>query len=473
MKEVTRGEQPEQAAMPMKIGLVGWGVETKSAYRYFGPANSFVIGNEEPRDDFPDAENVEIHALEQKRNPGLVGNVPDLSYLDYYDDCELVIYQGATRKNLEKKFPEDHPFWQKAKTTLHILFEKSPTTNIVGVTGTKGKGTTTTLIYEMLKAKSENAFLGGNIGIPVLDFLGELSADSWVVLELSNFQLYKFPYSPHIAVHLMMMPEHIDEWHKTMEDYVLAKRNICSHQTTKDFVIYLPSNDYSFDNAQSSSGTRIPYTTSPGARIDGDGYLVINNELICNRSEFKLLGAHNEENICAAVSATWQVHHDIPAIRTVVKSFSGLEHRLELAGEIDGVKYYDDSFGTTPDTALVAMNAFEQPKIMIIGGHDKGNPMEQMTARLAASDIKHVIFIGTTGASLREMAISQGLDAKKTTFKSDGNSWTMPEIIDTARALAQPDDIVLLSTGSASFGLFKDYKDRGIQFQEAVKKLLK
>lgn len=455
----------------MRIGLVGWGVETQNAYRYFGDHHEYIIGNEEPRDDFPEGPNVTVHALPDKRPPGLAGNVANLSYLDHYDDCDLVIYQGATLKNLERKFPADHPFWAKAKSILHIFFEESPTRNIIGVTGTKGKGTTTTLTAKLVAAGGFDVQVGGNIGIGVLDLLPHLQKDSWVVLELSNFQLYKFPYSPHIAVHLMMTREHVDEWHKTMEDYVAAKRNIFAHQSSDDVAIFYPKNQYSATNAEASAGTHIPYGEAPGAFVDTQGLLRIDDAIICRREEFGLLGAHNEQNICAAVTAAWQVHHDSSAMAAVVREFSGLEHRLELIRELDGVRYYDDSFGTTPDTAIVAMDAFTAPKVMIIGGHDKGNPFDDLAARLGAADIRHVIFIGTTARVLYDLALQAGLLADRATVRDDGNSWTMPEIVATARQKATTGDVVLLSTGCASFGLFKDYKDRGNQFRQCVNAL--
>lgn len=451
----------------MKIGLVGWGVETQSAYRYFGPENHYVIGNEEPRNDFPDSPNVQIYFLSEERAPGLVGNVADLSYLDHFADCDLIFFQGAARKNLEKKFPIADDFWAKAKTTLDIFFEESLSKNIIGVTGTKGKGTTTTLIAKLVEASGLPVVIGGNIGVPVLDLLTDIGPDTWVVLELSSFQLYKFNHSPHIAVHLMMLREHIDEWHKTMEDYVEAKRNIFQHQKEDDIAIYLPTDQYSKSNASFSKGKKIPYFAEPGAYIE-DNKVVIDGQSLIGCDQVGLLGAHNLQNICAAVTASWVVHQDIDIYEKVLSEFHGLEHRLQLAGEVDGAKYYDDSFGTTPDTSIVAMNSFEGPKVMIIGGHDKGNPMEEMCARLAGEDISHVIFVGTTGTKLRQMSIDAGLNPDKTTLKEDGNSWTMEEIVRTAKDHASPGDVVLLSTGSASFGLFRDYKDRGEQFTSAV-----
>ncbi|MCA9347321.1 UDP-N-acetylmuramoyl-L-alanine--D-glutamate ligase [Candidatus Saccharibacteria bacterium] len=452
----------------MKIGFAGWGLEAQSAFRFYGDEHRYVIANEKPRPDFPVSENVEIFSLSETRKPGLVGNVSDLSYLNHFETCDMVIYQPSIAKNLEKHFLPEDEFWGKAKTIQHIFFEKCPTKNIIGVTGTKGKGTTTTLIAKMLEAAGKRVHVGGNIGLPVLDLLPQISADDWVVLELSSFQLYKFPYSPRIAVHLMMMPEHIEEWHKTMEDYVQSKRNIFLHQKEEDFAIFYPKNSFSSENVRFSKGKHIPYTEEPGAYIDSDGFLTISGLKVCRKSEFALLGEHNIQNICAATTAFWQAFQDQDAVKKVAISFSGLEHRLEFVKEINGVKFYDDSFGTTPDTAIVAMDSFSQPKIMIVGGHDKGNPMEQMASRLSKEDVKKVIFIGSIGKKLYELAISAGLDQSKATIKDDGNSWTMEEIIAEARESSSNGDIVLLSTGCASFGIFQNYKDRGNQFKQAV-----
>lgn len=455
----------------MKIGLVGWGIETQSAYRYFGPEHTYVIGNEELRDDFPTSDNVTIYAIAEKRPRGLVGNVDDLSYLDHYDDCDLIVYQGAAHKNLEKKFPGNHSFWQNAKTTLHILFEQCDRSRIIAVTGTKGKGTTTTLIYELLKAAGKDVVLGGNIGIPVLDLLKDIHPDTWIVLELSSFQLYKFPYSPHIGVHLMMVPEHIEEWHKTMEDYVAAKQNIFAHQTNDDVAIYLPTNTYSSSAAERSSGTKIAYTTKDGAYVH-DGVITIADTPILATSEAGLIGEHNLQNICAALTAAWQVAQNVDAYKKTLREFRGLEHRLQLVREVDGVRYYDDSFGTVPNTAQVALDAFTEPKVIILGGHDKGNDWTDMVQRLKADDVRHIILIGTITERLLTLMQQAGVDMGKITYKEDGDAWSMSEIVERARHTAQSGDVVLLSTGSASFGIFKDYKDRGNQFIQAVQALV-
>ena len=291
----------------MRIGIVGWGLEGQSAYRFFGPDHSYLIVNEEPRDDFPDeTEKIKLQFLPGRRQPGLTGNVEDLSYLDGIEACDKIIYSVTNAKNLEKKFGNDAGFWAKATTTQHIFFETVKTKKIVGVTGTKGKGTTSTLIAGMLKASGQNVFLGGNIGVPVLDFVHAVKPEDWVVLELSNFQLYNLTYSPHIAVCLMIVPEHMD-WHPNMADYTSAKANMFRHQNPEDIAIYFAENKYSTEAAGNSPGHKIPYYKKPGALVRADGKIVIGEQEveIINKSEVKLLGDHNLQNICAAVTAAW------------------------------------------------------------------------------------------------------------------------------------------------------------------------
>ncbi len=449
----------------MKIGIVGWGVEGQSAYRYFGPDHDYLIVNEEPRDDFPGpAGNITVNFLDARRPPGTTGNVKDLSYLEGIDQCDRVVYTVPCTKNLEKKFGRNKAFWAKATTIQHLFFEVVKTKNIIGVTGTKGKGTTSTLIYELLKAQGKTAWLGGNIGVPALDFVKDVNPDDWVVLELSSFQLYNLTYSPHVAVCLMVAAEHMD-WHGDMDEYVEAKANIFRHQKTGDVAIYLPDNLYSKRVAGYSPGRKVPYTQPPGAYVREDGKIIIKDIEIIDKSEVKLLGEHNLQNICAAATAVFEATGRLDNAKAVLSSFSGLEHRLEFVCEFEGVKYYDDSFGTTPETAAVAIKAFEQPKILILGGSDKGAEFDDLAEVIKASNVRQAIVIGQITDRVMAALRAAGFTEIITGFT------TMPEIVQKARETAQPGDIVLLSTGAASFGMFKDYKDRGDQFKEAVRAL--
>lgn len=453
----------------MKIGLVGWGLETQSAYKFFGPDHDYVIMNEEPRTDFPDGKNITVQANTQTRQPGLTSNSSDLSYLNNIDQCDLIVLSPTAAKVLEKVHPRGEPIWEKVTTNTQLFFERCPSKHIIGVTGTKGKGTTTTLIGLLLSAAGLKVHVGGNIGIPVLDMLSEIEKDDWVVLELSNFQLYHFPYSPAIAVHLMLVPEHIEEWHIEVEDYIEAKANIFRHQNKTDIAIYLPANEHSARSASLSPGKKIAYGQAPGAYVDNN-WIVIDDKKIIAVHDVGLRGVHNLENVCAAITAAWQIYQEPTIMHDVIQNFTGLEHRLQLIRTFEEITYIDDSFGTTPDTAVVAMNAFAQPKVMIIGGHDKGNNMQPMIDRLKKNDIRSIIGIGIIGKRIVEELQKCNITVPLHT-KDDVNNWTMEEIVAIARNDAQPGDIILLSAGTSSFGIFKDYKDRGNQFIATVNKL--
>lgn len=449
----------------MKIGIVGWGLEGQSAFRYFGAEHEYLIVNEEPRDDFPSEDNkVRVQFLTGQRAPGITSNVTDLSYLNGLEDCDKVVYTPTSYVNLKRRFKEDKQFWPKATSIWHVFFETVKTKNLIGVTGTKGKGTTSTLIYEMLKASGKKVFLGGNVGVPVLDFVRDVMPDDWVVLEVSSFQLYSLTYSPHIAVCLMIIPEHMD-WHSDMKDYTEAKANIFRHQKPDDIAIYFADNEISKKLANYSAGQKIPYFKSPGAYLNQYGKVAVGETEIIDKSEIKLLGEHNLQNICAALTAVWQISQDVNAVRKVLSTFAGLEHRLEFVRELNGVKYYDDSFGTTPETAIVAMKSFEAPKIMILGGSDKGADFEELAETVKNSNVKHVIVIGQIADKIVDALEQVGYKDVTTGLT------TMPEIVKKARGLAQLGDVVLLSAAAASFGLFKDYKDRGNQFKQAVAEL--
>lgn len=452
----------------MRIAIVGWGIDGKSAYNFFGPEHDYLIVNEEPADDFPpESDRVKVQFINKPRTPGITSNVEDWSYLEGIENCDKIVYSVTASKVLEKLFKDNQDFWLKATTAPQIFFDEVKTKNIIGVTGTKGKGTTSTLIAKMLEADGKKVWLGGNIGRGFLDFLRDVHPDDWVVLELANFQLYHLRKSPRIGVCLMISEEHLD-WHPDMTDYVQAKSHLFRYQTGEDVAIYMSGNRYSEEIVGYSKGIKIPYGASPGAQVRDEGVIVIGEEEteIIKTSQLKLIGHHNWQNVCAAVTAVWQVTQNVEAIRQVLATFSGLEHRLEFVRELNNVKYYDDSFGTHPDTTIVALRAFVQPAVLILGGHDKGLSYDKLIDEIVHKDrVRHIITIGQIGPALAKMlrekhftAITEGLEK-------------MPNIVAEARKQAQPGDVVLLSCGTSSFGLFKDYKDRGNQFKQAVQAL--
>jgi UDP-N-acetylmuramoylalanine--D-glutamate ligase len=338
----------------MNVAIVGFGVEGESALTYWqNKGADITVCDADPQKKVPQGVKTQLGA----------------DYLHNLSRFDVIIRTVGMHP---KKILDKNPGVQdKITTNIDEFLRVCPTKNVIGVTGTKGKGTTSTLIVKMLEAAGKQVFLGGNYGIPAFSFLPQLTEDSWVVLELSSFMLFDVRRSPHIAVCLMIMPEHLD-WHDDAEDYFRAKANLFAHQSPQDIAIYFADNLDSHKIASHSPGRKITYYAPPGAYVE-NGNIMIDATVLCKTDELKLLGKHNWQNVCAAVTAVWQVGQVPDAIRTVLTTFTGLEHRLEFVRELDGVKYYDDSFGTTPETAQVAVEAFSEPKVLILGGSDKGS----------------------------------------------------------------------------------------------------
>jgi len=431
----------------MKIAIIGYGLQGASSYKYWRGGNSITICDQNEIKDPP--RDVELRIGED--------HLKNLNHFDLIVRSPSVHPRDIISANGEQ-------IKDKITTNTNEFFKVCPSKNIIGVTGTKGKGTTSTLIARMLEASGKKVHLGGNIGTPPLEMLeAGIAKDDWVVLELANFQLIDLKYSPRIAVCLMVVPEHLD-WHEDMEEYVNAKSQLFAHQADTDIAIYYSKNEISKDIASSGEGVKIPYFENPGANINNE-LVVINGQTICKTDEVKLLGRHNLQNICAAVTATWQIDQNTEAIKQVTTSFSGLEHRLELVRELNGVKYYDDSFATTPESAIVAIEAFKDPKVIILGGSDKGAEYIKLAKTVAGGNVKHAVLIGDTAKSIEQALKNEGFSDYYFGSKD------MNEIVELCKEKSSPGDVVLLSTGCASFGIFKDYKDRGEKFKKAVQEL--
>jgi UDP-N-acetylmuramoylalanine--D-glutamate ligase len=431
----------------MNIAIVGFDREGRASYEYYKNQGH----------------KISIFDLNEKTNvPNDVEKVVlGDNYLDDISEYDLVLRTpGLHPQKLMDAGVDESKIW----SCTNEFFKVCPTKNIIGVTGTKGKGTTSTLITKMLQNAGHKVHLGGNIGLPALNMLSQdIQPQDWVVLELSNFQLFDLQTSPHIAVCLLVVPEHLD-WHKDEAEYFNAKKHIFLNQNNDDIAIYFNNSHTSTSIAESSKGVKIPYYSPPGAYVR-DESIVIDDNLICKTSEIALLGEHNWQNVCAAVTAVWQVSKDTAAIKKAITEFTGLEYRLELIRELNGVKYFNDSFATTPEATIAAMRAFTQPKIMILGGSDKGIPLDSVVDEVINNNVKHVIAIGNTGKVIAEKLAQKGY--KPITVGLDN----MVDMVNTANKYAENGDVVLLSTASASFGLFKDYKDRGNQFNQSVNQL--
>ena len=429
----------------MKIAILGFGAQGRSAYEYWGkPENEITVC------DINSAAEIPVQA---KSKLGA-------DYLKDLEKFDLIVRSPsvAPEEIAENNSPA---ILEKVTSVTNEFFKVCLTKNIIGVTGTKGKGTTSSLIAQMLEASGKKVHLGGNIGVAPLDLLkNNINQDDWVILELANFQTIDLKYSPHIAVCLMVVPEHLD-WHSNEKHYYDSKKPLFAHQEEDDITVYFAENSISKEIASQGRGKKITFYQPPGAFIERNN-LVIDEKIICATDEFKLPGRHNWQNICAATTAFWQVEKNVEAARKIATTFSGLPYRLELVREIDGVKYINDSFGTSPETAQVAIEAFSEPKILILGGSDKGSDYTELGRTIAENNVKKVLLIGKMARKIKQALDQAGYED----YADGGND--IYEIVSNARKASSPGDIVLFSTACASFDMFENYKDRGDKFTRAV-----
>lgn len=433
----------------MKIAIIGYGAQGRAAYDYWNrPENEITICDYD--------ENVTIPE-------GATSRLGREVFLKDLDEFDLLVRSPIIKPSqiAEANSPE---ILEKVTSVTNEFMRVCPTKNIIGVTGTKGKGTTTTIIARILEADGKRVHLGGNIGTPPLDLLANnIQPEDWVVLELANFQLLDLKQSPPIGVCVQVNAEHLD-WHGDETHYFLAKQQLFAHQSEDDIAIYYEGSEYSQQIVSVSKGVKIPYYASPGAYIEDDA-VVIDNQIICKTSDIKLLGKHNWQNICAAVTATWQVTQNIDAIKRAVTTIQGLEHRLEPVRIIDDVTYYSDSFAAGPMATLAAIEAIHQPKVMIVGGYDRGVNLNELAAGVFASgqSMRKMLLIGSSAQRMAE-----ALEHHEFTNYEILPARTMPEIVEAARQTAKKGDAVVLSPGFASFDMFKNFADRGDQFKAAV-----
>jgi len=347
-----------------------------------------------------------------------------------------------------------------------LFFDLCPG-KIIGVTGTKGKGTTATLIYEILKKAKKKIFLAGNIGESMLNLLPKLNKDSWVVLELSSFQLMDLDKSPQIAVVLFITSEHLD-YHQDRDEYLQAKSNIVRHQKRKDYSIFNADDPISTSFAKLTSAQAFYFSRSKkvnGAYVKNK-QIILGKEILGQTKDLKLRGEHNWDNVCAAVTAGFLAEAKIDSIKKVVFSFPGLEHRLELVRVKNKVSFYNDSFSTTPETAIAAIKAFHEPLILIAGGSEKGSDYSQLGQEIAKSSVKTLILIGKTVEQLRKVVNQAGFKGEIVFRPGE-----MKKIVEVAWKKSKPGDVILLSPACASFDMFKNYKDRGHQYKKSVANL--
>ncbi len=357
---------------------------------------------------------------------------------------------------------------------IEMLMNTCPC-KIIGVTGSDGKTTTTTLIYEILKKKGYNCHLGGNLGIPLFTKVREFNENDIVVLELSSFQLMGMEVSPDIAVITNISPNHLDK-HKSYEEYIEAKKTIFNYQDKNGIVVLNYDNDITRELKNEAEG-KVIYFSSKEKLEDGiiydDGMIKscedgVRKHLL-NVKNVHLRGVHNYENICAAIAATSSLVDSKTQVEAI-EEFKGVEHRLEFVREINGVKWYNDSIGTSPTRTSAGLNSFDEKIVLIAGGYDKNLDYEPLAKPILEKVSKLVLF-GNTTTKIYDAVIKELSKKDPTAVFPIYKHKTLEQVVNRAYKIAEPGEVVLFSPASASFDMFKNFEERGEKFKELVMRI--
>ncbi|MFA7319376.1 MAG: UDP-N-acetylmuramoyl-L-alanine--D-glutamate ligase [Parcubacteria group bacterium] len=421
---------------------------------------------------------------EEELTPSLekLNDLKDVKYVFHqhrpedFVKADMVVKNPAVPwSNKYIKLALDNKIPVEMDSSLFFKFCKNP---IIGVTGTKGKTTTSSLIYEILKTAGKKPLKVGIGQTSVLDKLKDLKKETIVVFELSSWRLSALGHaklSPQIAVITNIYPDHLN-YYKTLDEYIKDKKNICLYQNKENSCVISLDNKILDDFSLEIKSHLIKFSKNKivsgrGVYIE-DGKIYSNNGIdekkILDVSDIKLRGEHNLENVLAASAAAVAVGIDLASVKKAILGFGGVAHRLEMVREIDGVKYINDSAATTPEAAAAGICSFSESIVLIAGGSDKNLDMTQL-AKAICEKTKSVIFLkGAATDKIISAMEKEDIGLEKHGFKTVE---TMDKAVELARMVAKKGDVILLSPGAASFGLFSNEFDRGDKFKAAVKKL--
>lgn len=400
-------------------------------------------------------------------------------YLEGLERCEIIFRTPG----LSPLNPSLIQAMQKGcivTSEMELFFRLCPC-RIIGITGSDGKTTTTTLISEFLKEAGISVYLGGNIGRPLLPYVNSMAKEDVAVVELSSFQLMSMGMSPNVAVFTNLSPNHLD-YHHSMEEYTRAKMNIFLHQSEEDRVVFNYDNEITRGLA-GEAHSRVMFFSRlerlDRKQEDGegegvylrDGAIWLSNAMgrreVLRLEDIHIPGNHNIENYMAAIAAVDGLVPD-RCVRRVARRFTGVEHRIELVRELNGVKYYNDSIGTSPARTMACLDSFRQKLIIIAGGYDKHVPFTQLGVEMVKK-VKVLVLNGATAGAIRA-AVEQApgfAESGMRIIETEGLS----AAIDAARDAAEPGDVVVLSPACAAFDQFRNFAERGRFFKERISSL--
>ena len=438
------------------IGLAKTGVST---IKYLSKMGSNVVVNDiktkedlkEILEDLKEIENIEY----------ILGK-----HIENIENIDLVVVSPGV--------PLDLPFIKNIKEKVEIIgevelsYRLSSLPKIIGITGTNGKTTTTSLVSSIFKEAKEDVFTVGNIGNPVIDTVDVATKESVLVTELSSFQLESIDtYKPHISAILNFSEDHLNR-HHTMEEYIKAKCNIYKNQDENDYII-LNYDDILVRNLRDTKAKKIYFSCDSilekGVYLDENEDIIINIDKkinLMNKNELKIKGKHNVQNAMAGIAISYIYGIDVFIIKNALKNFSGVEHRQELVKNINGITFINDSKATNPDSSIKAINSYENI-ILIAGGMDKENDFDTILEN-AKGRVKSLVLLGETAQKIKDLALKKGFDDVNIVAN-------MKEAVSMSYEKANEGDIVLLSPACASWDMYKSFEVRGRDFKENVNSL--
>lgn len=450
-----------------KVLVFGSGISGEAASRLLLQKGAEVVlydGN-----DSLDADKIlgEITWEEGQKARVVLGRLSEQQEDEMLDGLSLVVMSPGVPTDLpvvEKMRVKGIPVWGEIE--LAYVFGKG---QVLAITGTNGKTTTTALLGEIMKNCKESVFVVGNIGTPYTEVALRTEEESVVVAEVSSFQLETIhTFRPKVSAILNITPDHLNR-HHTMEAYIGAKEDIARNQTEEDFCV-LNYEDDVLRAFGEKTGAEVLYFSSAhklekGVYLDGTKIICdIDRPIeICDVSELKILGTHNHENVMAAVAMAYAFGVPVEIIRSTLREFQGVEHRIEFVAEKNGVAYYNDSKGTNPDAAIKGIRAMNRPTVLIGGGYDKDSDYDEWIEAFDGK-VKKLVLLGATREKIAETAERHG-------FRDIVLADSFEEAFAQCVEAAQPGDAVLLSPACASWGMFKNYEERGDKFKELVNRL--
>lgn len=423
--------------------------------------------------------NIIVNDIKPKEKlEGIIEEIDNLDNIEYVLGKHLENIENIDLTIVSPGVPLDLPFIEKIKSEgikiigeVELAYKLSKNPTFIGITGTNGKTTTTSLVGEMFKKANKDTYIVGNIGNPVIDTVDLTNENSYLVTELSSFQLESIEdFKPKVSTIINITEDHLNR-HHTMENYINAKARIFKNQDKTDFTILNYDDSIVRDLGKSSNGNVLYFSikeeVKQGAYLDKNNNIVIKVDgeelVLMNKSELSLPGNHNLENAMSAILMAYVLNIDTDVIIDTLRTFKGVEHRLEFVTNKDGIMFVNDSKGTNPDSTIKAITSYEKPIVLIAGGYEKQSDFTEMI-KYATKNVKALVLLGQTADKIATTAKEHGID-------NISKVEDMEAAVKKAYEIAESGDVVLLSPACASWDMYPNFEARGLDFKENIYKL--